>query len=90
MNTYTHLPTTVEAVQWDGHNFSALADWADESHDGFLGLTEGADSGTIIIDTEDDMTVMRVGDWLVRDVEGRFYPVRKSIFATSYVQALGQ
>lgn len=82
MTRYRKRPVEVDARQLlgseDGEPARELATWCR----GWLGGT--FDEPRIVIPTlEGDMRAS-VGDWIVRGVEGEFYPVAPSIFAKTY------
>ena len=70
------IPVVVEALKWDGPaDDSALAafagHWASIRAEVYITTLEGA---------------MRVspGDWVIKGVEGEFYPCKPDVFAATY------
>lgn len=95
MARYCKKPVEIDAVQWDG-----TADGATPIIDWILGNgstanyvcsnpdrcseTDGDTPHWISIRTlEGDMTAS-VGDWIIRGVQGEFYPCKPDIFAATY------
>lgn len=79
-----HIP--VEAVQWEGrpgnntpeeHNF--LFDKAQFEIDG--------EEVVLIVHTLEGDMKARPGDYIVKGVDGEFYPVKKEIFEKTYIEA---
>ncbi len=83
MSKYRKKPVVIEAMQFDGNNQRALIDWADPVKDG---------GESVYLDIDDDLTVMtphgdtvaEPGDYIVKDVEGEFYPCSASIFEATH------
>ena len=78
-------PVIVEAIQYDGSSTqkSRIKHWMEtgvyvHSH------LRTADCNSIVIKTlEGDMTVVP-GDWIIKGVEGEFYPCKPKIFSATY------
>lgn len=80
-------PVEIEAVQWGGGEVGAHAiiDWICAlGDDGDAWLTA---EGILIQTLEGNMTV-RPGDWVIRGVQGEFYPCKPEIFLATY-EAVG-
>jgi hypothetical protein len=80
MPKYRKKPVVIEAIQYTGENFQeiyeALPDIADiKSH---------FRDGSIIIPTlEGDMTAIP-SDYIIRGVNGEFYPCKEDVFHKTY------
>lgn len=74
-------PVVIEARQWDGsrESQSDIVKWGDGHisgwFDGVYYLSIGTLEGAMRAD---------VGDWIVKGVQGEFYPVKPDIFAATY------
>ncbi len=88
MPFFRKQPVVIEAYQWTGEPESA------EEIATFMGATEEDQlihtpspepwQGTLTIPTlEGDMTAS-VGDWIIRGVQGEFYPCKPDIFRETY------
>lgn len=71
-------PVEIEAIEFDSENTEEIIAWADgqssiRHHDGALTIET----------LEGDMTVSP-GDFVIRGVQGEFYPCKPDIFAKSY------
>lgn len=69
----------IEAEQWTGFNLK---------NDNSLFQTENViikqDRSEFICSTLEGMMVGRKGDWLIRGIQGEFYPCKPDIFAATY------
>jgi hypothetical protein len=79
---YRKKPVVIDAHQWDGDD-AALDAWLDA-----LGVEDGSglygkDDGLCIDTLEGTMTVS-LGDWIIRGVQGEFYPCKPDIFKATY------
>lgn len=84
VHRYRKLPVVVDAVQLTQDNAVELARWCgaeqtferlDDDNDRWLGLT---------ITTLEGRMVCSPGDYLIRGVEGEFYPCKETVFDTCY------
>lgn len=100
MARYRKRPVVIEAFQWQG-DFDALDAWLtslsyhEDGSDcgGADGLYEasvrcGADHERVLnIPTLEGEMTARQGDWIIRGVNGEFYPVKDDIFQQTYEPA---
>ena len=77
---YRKKPVVIEAIQWDGTNYDEIDDWMG------LNSTLEIDGQFIIPTLEGDMRVSE-GDWVIRGVNGEFYPCKPDIFEKTYEPA---
>ena len=81
MAKYRKRPVVIEAVQWTGENLLEILQFSEDS---FI----DRDDYTLKIETlEGVMTVSR-GDYIVKGVEGEFYPCKPDIFEKTYDKVL--
>lgn len=82
---YIKKPIPVEAVQWRGSNYTKdQIDWIFQNAN--VRFAE-KDPATLIIRTlEGDMKACP-GDYIVKGIDGEYYPVKKEIFEKTYVEA---
>lgn len=83
--SFTKKPVVVQAVQFDRTNGGVVAKWCG----GWNRFEEKASDPTDIAEWIDIPTLegtMRadLGDWIIRGVEGEFYPCKPAIFAKTY------
>jgi hypothetical protein len=84
MPKFRKRPVVVEAVQWDGVNHEAemrglipagtLLPWVRRGDSLWIATLEGTMEA-------------RVGDYIIRGVNGEFYPCKPDIFAATYEAA---
>lgn len=93
---YRKRPIEIEAMQWDGtaEGATPIIQWTDD-HGGTAAYccaelnndcrcSDPEAPHAITIDTLEGIMAAGIGDWLVRGIEGEFYPVREDIFAATY------
>ncbi|CED90608.1 hypothetical protein [Actinomyces succiniciruminis] len=81
---YVKRPVVVEAIQYDGSLTNALdiLDWIGDATS-----AERSRDGDLVIHTlEGDMTA-DWGDYVIRGVQGEFYPCKPSVFEATYEPA---
>ncbi len=81
---YRKIPVVIEAFQFDGHNYPELSSWMG---DGAINMQSPADTLTMHIETLEGTMRADPGDWIIRGVEGEFYPCKPDIFAKTYEDA---
>jgi len=79
---YRKRPVEVEAVQLVG-NFGYAIEWVN-SNGGQAGQTTGLVGPGVGIITLEGTMVAREGDWIIRGVQGEFYPCKPDIFSATY------
>ena len=73
---YRKKPVVIEAMQWDGKDLLELS--------GFVGDAMLIVPGAVMIRTlEGDLRVSR-GDYIIKGVQGEFYPCKPDIFEKTY------
>lgn len=75
---YRKKPVVIEAWQFYGANGASLASWCGGIHD------DAEEAPTIIISTLEGTMTASLGDWIIRGVQGEFYPCKPDIFAATY------
>ena len=98
---YRKKPVVVEAMQLVGTNAEthAVYQWIEANTQGsFDPLTEEIPASGVSIDpatgdfliaTLEGVMQAKPGDWIIRDIEGEFYPCEPDIFAATYEPAGG-
>lgn len=76
---YRKKPVEVEACQLAKGNIESVCCWCGGQILEFEGYRFG-----IGIRTLEGPHVARLGDWIVRGIEGEFYPVQDRIFGATY------
>ena len=73
---YRKKPVIISAMQWKGNNRSEIID--------FVGNSAVFDrTGLYIITLEGEMFAS-IGDYIIRGVDGEFYPCKSDIFRKTY------
>lgn len=75
---YRKKPVVIEALQFDGTNADDIVEFCG----GVLSFTRSQEL-PIINTLEGDMTA-QIGDFIIKGVQGEFYPVKPDIFAATY------
>ena len=81
MPKYVKRPVVIEAQQFKFSNGVDIASWCGGTYLG--GATTGGGPEVRIHTLEGDMTAS-VGDYVIRGVQGEFYPCKPSIFEATY------
>lgn len=75
--TYVKKPIPVEAIQWTGENKKEIENFCGEaawfSSDEELGIL-----------TLEGMMIATKGDYIIKGVDGEFYPCKEDIFKKTY------
>ena len=79
INKYRKKPVIIEAIQWNGKNLSEI--------DNFIrGTVENKGTILIINTLEGDMEAS-INDYIIKGVNGEFYPCKPDIFDKTYERA---
>ena len=83
---YRKKPVTIEAMQWDGtpRSTADIRAWAEESSGVNVHYPQ---PDTLLIETLEGGMKASVGDYIIRGVQGEFYPCKPDIFAATYEEA---
>lgn len=73
-------PIIIEAECLDATNIQRLSEWC-----GGMGRPW---SGDIFIPTPEGVMLAKVGDWIIKGVQGEFYPCKPDVFTATYEEAL--
>jgi hypothetical protein len=79
---YRKKPIVIEARQL-GRDYDEDCDIADWCGGRAVGEDEG-DTALVVIETLEGVMVGNVGDWIIRGVQGEFYPCKPDIFEETY------
>lgn len=79
---YRKKPVVIDAVQWDGNNYAELRSFIGDSLD-----AQWSVGGYCFINTLEGRMNAYVGDWIIRGVQGEFYPCKPDIFEATYEPA---
>lgn len=73
---YRKKPVIIEAIQWTGKNLSEI--------DIFMGGTVGNKETILVINTLEGDMEASIGDYIIKGVNGEFYPCKSNIFDKTY------
>ena len=76
MAKYRKKPVVIDAIQWTGENRQEIREFARNCVD-FV-------SDTVIIDTLEGTMRADEGDYIIRGIQGEYYPCKPDIFEETY------
>lgn len=90
MNRYVKKPIAIEAVKWKGFNNDEIKDFAGDSVKIEVIREGDADRGIppcidCSIKTLEGVMTANVGDYIIKGVNGEFYPCKPDIFEKTYL-----
>ena len=90
---YRKKPVEVEAIQWDGINLSEIKDFVGESlickiYDCAWEVNEAPVIVELQIRTLEGNMSVSIGDYVIKGVQGEFYPCKPDIFEQTYEPVL--
>tara|TARA_Y100000296_G_C5180060_1_gene263703 strand:+ start:27976 stop:28257 length:282 start_codon:yes stop_codon:yes gene_type:complete len=71
MNKYRKKPVVIEALQFNGENWDEISDFCKDMD---------INNNQMIIKTLEGFHVANTGDYIIKGVEGEFYPCKPDIF----------
>jgi len=77
---YRKKPIEIEAVEFNGWNFGIINDWIT----GKAELYPACYKKKMIIHTLEGNMTANVGDYIIKGVNGEFYPCKRDIFEKTY------
>jgi len=87
MDIYRKKPVVIEAIQYNGTEQSAIEISSIEDFEGMLDFKSGKFDGFYINTLEGQMNVSN-GDYVIKGVQGEFYPCKPDIFELTYEKIL--
>ena len=84
-------PVIIEALEWDGSSHRPMFDFLGGEQSSSIG-THGKNfyidyakvTGGLIIKTLEGEHLANIGDWIIKGVEGEYYPCKPSVFKKTY------
>lgn len=76
---YRKKPVLIEAVKWTGENVKEMMEFMGTSH-----ISYEMPSGKLSVLTLEGVMTAKKGDYIIKGVQGEFYPCKPSIFAETY------
>lgn len=91
IGTYRKKPVVIQAVQWTGDNPCEIQEFAGNAatitkHDPIddMGVFVGRDRFELSINTLEGEMKAAIGDYIIKGVNGEFYPCKEEIFKKTY------
>lgn len=81
---YRKKPVVIEAIQWNGDNTEEILRFCDSS------CTYETNPAVLSIKTLEGVMTASRGDYIIKGVNGEFYPCKPDIFAATYEPAAPQ
>lgn len=81
MKYYIKKPVVIEAVQWTGENFDELWVFVFEEY------RHNKIHQPMGIKTLEDIMTVSIGDYIIKGINGEFYPCKPDIFKATYEEA---
>ena len=79
MSLYRKKPVVIEARQFTHANIEQIARWVNSN-----GASAFTGRESIAIETLEGQMIAMPGDWIIKGVQGEFYPCRDDIFRETY------
>lgn len=79
INKYRKKPVIVEAVIWTGNNIDEVKDWAKNAVENIIFA-----NNNLYIETLEGRMNVSVGDYIIKGIQGEFYPCKPDIFKETY------
>ncbi len=79
---FRKLPVEIEAVRYDGVNLDEVVEFTGIEH-----RPEQGDGRPFAIVTLEGTMLAQPGDWIIKGVQGEFYPCKPDIFEQTYEAA---
>ena len=76
---YRKKPVIIEAIQWNGKNLAEI--------DNFVGGSLKMEGSSLVIHTLEGDMEASINDYIIKGVNGEFYPCRPDIFDKTYERA---
>ena len=88
MPKYRKKPVVIEAVQWDGKNFDEIMNFMQEFHGHKLAYENAEElaykTKQLNIRTLEGFMTASENDFIIKGVNGEFYPCKPDIFEKTY------
>ena len=92
MKKYRKKPVVIEAVQWNGKNFDECMNFIGETCSNKIAYEDYEEqcinSGEMTIRTLEGDMVASNGDYIIKGINGEFYPCKPDIFDKTYEEVI--
>jgi len=83
MQKFRKKQVVIEAAQWKGNNIMHIQGFMISNPPIYMSDLSNADE-IIGIETLEGRMVANIGDWIIKGVQGEFYPCKPDIFEETY------
>lgn len=84
LRKFRKKPVVIEAMQFDENNGDEVMDWVNSHFEGSIIATYPQHCAEICISTLEGNVFAQYGDWIIKGVQGEFYPCKPDIFEATY------
>jgi len=84
---YRKKPIVIEASKWSGRTDDPALQWLSTHKDAphHMGWSPGdGNLFELVINTPEGAMTVEIGDWIIKGIEGEFYPCKPDIFQKTY------
>lgn len=82
---YRKRPVVIEAFLWDGKSIEELDTFMGEQKHDYTTEPKGRNGGYLVnIKTLEGVMTANIGDYIIKGVQGEFYPCKPDIFEATY------
>ena len=82
MAKYRKKPVVIEAIQWTGKNIDEIAQFTNGYAD--FRTEKGDPEVDLLIRTLEGVMYASYGDYIIRGIDGEYYPCKPEIFKKTY------
>lgn len=79
MPQFRKKPVVIEAIQWTGRNTEEVINFCEK-----VIAQDRSIHGSLIIETLEGNMIANSNDWIIKGVNGEFYPCKPDIFEKTY------
>lgn len=87
MNRYRKKPVVIEAIQWNRMNYDEIREFTNNTatyHEWFQHNESGVNKNLLTIPTLEGNMTASDGDYIIKGINGEFYPCKPDIFEKTY------
>lgn len=84
MAKFRKKPVVIEAIQWSGNNCDEAKSFCNQIHEA---ISHESIEKALYIRTEEGIMKASINDWIIKGVNGEFYPCKPDIFEKTYEPA---
>lgn len=85
ISKFRKKPIVIEAVRWDGENHEEICGFIGERLPKRESISHEA---TLLIPTLEGVMTAGCGDWIIKGVNGEYYPCKNDIFNKTYEEVI--